>query len=68
MKVLRQANGATVATSGLKDARWQRENMPRNCLAILPGLTDYDIFMSPQLPATVLPFLDGKVSSANWAK
>ena len=53
---------------GLKDAGWQRENMSRNRLAILPGLTHYDIFMSPQLPATVLPFLDGKVTSANWVK
>ena len=53
---------------GLKDAGWQRENMPRNRLAILPGLTHYDIFLSPLLPLTVLPFLDGKTSSANWAK
>ena len=53
---------------GLKDAGWQRENMSRNRLAILPGLTHYDIFLSPQLPATVVPFLDGKASSANWAK
>ena len=53
---------------GLKDAGWQRESMPRNRLAILPGLTHYDIFLSPLLPATVLPFLDGKASSANWTK
>ena len=53
---------------GLKDAGWQRENMSRNRLAILPGLTHYDIFLSPQLPATVLPFLDGNAFSANWAK
>jgi pimeloyl-ACP methyl ester carboxylesterase len=53
---------------GLKDAGWQRENMSRNRLSILPGLTHYDIFLSPQLPATVSPFLDGKASSANWAK
>ena len=53
---------------GLKDAGWQRENMSRNRLAILPGLTHYDIFLSPQLPATVLPFLDGKAASVNWAK
>ena len=53
---------------GLKDAGWQREHMSLNRLAILPGLTHYDIFLSPQLPATVLPFLDGKVSSANWTK
>ena len=31
------------------------------------GLTHCDIFLSPQLPATVPPFLDGKASSANWA-
>ena len=53
---------------GLKDAGWQRENMSRNRLAILPGLTHYDIFLSPQLPATVLPFLDGKAFTANWTK
>ena len=53
---------------GLKDAGWQRENMSRNRLAILPGVTHYDIFLSPQLPATVLPFLDGTAASANWAK
>ena len=52
---------------GLKDAGWQRENMPRNRLAILPGLTHYDIFLPPQLPATVLPFLDGRAAPANWA-
>jgi hypothetical protein len=51
----------------LKDAGWQRENMPRK-LAILPGLTHCDIFLSPQCPLTVLPFLDGKASSANWTK
>ena len=53
---------------GLKDAGWQRENMPRNRLAILPGLTHYDIFLSPLLPAIVLPFLDGKAFTANWTK
>ena len=53
---------------GLKDAGWQRENMARNRLAILPGLTHYDISLSPLLPAVVLPFLDGKAFSANWAK
>jgi hypothetical protein len=42
--------------------------MSRNRLAILPGLTHYDIFLSPLLPATVRPFLDGKASSADWAE
>jgi pimeloyl-ACP methyl ester carboxylesterase len=45
---------------GLQDAGWQRETMAKNRLAILPGLTHYDIFMSPRLVATALPFLDGK--------
>jgi hypothetical protein len=43
---------------GLKDAGWQRENMSKNRLAILPDLTHYDIFLSPDLPRTVLPFLN----------
>ena len=45
---------------GLRDAGWQRETMAKNRLAILPDLTHYDIFMSPWLVATALPFLDGK--------
>lgn len=44
---------------GLKDAGWQRENMSKNRLAILPGVTHYDMAVSPQLVPTVLPFLDG---------
>jgi pimeloyl-ACP methyl ester carboxylesterase len=52
---------------GLKDAGWQRENMARNRLAILPDLTHYDIFLAPELPRTVLPFLDGKSGARSWA-
>jgi pimeloyl-ACP methyl ester carboxylesterase len=51
---------------GLKDAGWMRENMPRNRLAILPGLTHYDIFLAPELTRTVRPFLDGKTAQRNW--
>lgn len=51
---------------GLRDAGWQREHMPQNRLAIIPGATHYDIFLSPQLPATVMPFLDGESSSTDW--
>lgn len=51
---------------GLRDAGWQREHMSQNRLAILPGATHYDIFLSPQLPATVMPFLNGESSSADW--
>jgi pimeloyl-ACP methyl ester carboxylesterase len=53
---------------GLKDAGWQREHMSQNRLAILPDLTHYDIFLSPELPRTVLPFLDGKSGSKSWAQ
>ncbi|MBP0582159.1 alpha/beta fold hydrolase [Labrys sp. LIt4] len=52
---------------GLRDAGWQREHMAKNRLAILPGRTHYDIFLSPQLTATALPFLDGTNETANWS-
>lgn len=45
---------------GLKDAGWNRESMPSNRLAILPDLTHYEIFASPRLAETVLPFLNGQ--------
>src|SRR5438445_436188 len=44
---------------GLKDAGWQRENMPKNRLAILPNVTHYEMFMSPALVSTALAFLNG---------
>ncbi len=44
---------------GQRDAGWAGENMSKNRLAILPGVTHYNITESPALPATVLPFLDG---------
>ena len=53
---------------GLKDAGWGRENMAKNRLAILPGFTHYDLFLSPNLVPTVLPFLDGKSNTATWAQ
>jgi hypothetical protein len=53
---------------GLKDAGWMRENLSKNRLAILPDLTHYDIFMAPQLAATVRPFLDGKSGSKSWSE
>ncbi|MEX0956344.1 MAG: alpha/beta fold hydrolase [Rhizobiaceae bacterium] len=51
---------------GLKDAGWQREHMAQNRLAILPGLTHYDIFLSPRLAETVLPFFDGTMTTRDW--
>lgn len=44
---------------GQRDAGWQRENMSKNRLAILPNVTHYDMFQSPALVPTVLPFIDG---------
>ena len=53
---------------GLRDAGWMRENMSRNRLAILPDLTHYDIFASPALVTTVLPFLDGESGAKSWSE
>jgi pimeloyl-ACP methyl ester carboxylesterase len=53
---------------GLKDAGWSGEHMSRNRLAILPGLTHYDIFMSPLVAASTLPFLNGEAASKSWAQ
>ncbi len=53
---------------GLRDAGWQRENLSQNRLAILPDLTHYDIFFSPRLIDTVMPFLNGVSGSKSWAE
>jgi pimeloyl-ACP methyl ester carboxylesterase len=53
---------------GLADAGWMREHMSQNRLAILPDLTHYEAFMSPLLPASTLPFLDGKSGQTSWAE
>ncbi|GGM48915.1 alpha/beta hydrolase [Micromonospora sonchi] len=42
---------------GHRDAGWDGTDRPGARLAVLPGLTHYDIVDSPILPATVLPFL-----------
>jgi pimeloyl-ACP methyl ester carboxylesterase len=51
---------------GLRDAGWNRETMAKNRLAIIPDQTHYDIFFSPRLVATALPFLDGVSGSKTW--
>jgi pimeloyl-ACP methyl ester carboxylesterase len=45
---------------GQRDGGWQGEGRPAggDALAILPGLTHYNIFMSPVLAAAALSFLD----------
>lgn len=52
---------------GLKDAGWMRENMSKNRLAILPGLTHYETFAAPALVETALPFLNGENNAQSWA-
>lgn len=52
---------------GLKDAGWMREHMSKNWLAILPNLTHYEVFLSPKLAETVLPFLNGEDGAPSWA-
>jgi pimeloyl-ACP methyl ester carboxylesterase len=46
---------------GLRDGGWMGENRPKggHALAILPGLTHYNLFASPLFAAVTLDFLDG---------
>jgi pimeloyl-ACP methyl ester carboxylesterase len=53
---------------GLRDAGWNREAMPQNRLAILPNLTHYDMFMSPELARTSLAFFGGYGRAQSWAE
>jgi len=43
---------------GQRDASWDRSGMTHHRLAILPGVTHYDVNVSPALSAAVIPFLD----------
>jgi len=43
---------------GKKDPGWDGAGRPSSQLAILPGLTHYNLFVSPALAATAIPFLD----------
>jgi pimeloyl-ACP methyl ester carboxylesterase len=43
---------------GQRDAGWDRSGMSRHRLAVLPGVTHYEINVSPALAAAVTPFLD----------
>jgi len=44
---------------GQRDAGFDRSGMTHHRLAILPGVTHYDINVVPALSATAIPFLDG---------
>jgi hypothetical protein len=43
---------------GKKDPGWDGSGMSTARMAILPGLTHYNICSSPALAGTVTPFLD----------
>ncbi|MEO8511213.1 MAG: alpha/beta hydrolase [Chloroflexota bacterium] len=47
---------------GLRDGGWMGEGRPRggHALAVLPGLTHYDLGVSPLFAAVTLHFLDGQ--------
>ncbi|MFG1901965.1 alpha/beta fold hydrolase [Micromonospora carbonacea] len=46
---------------GHRDAGWDGSGRPASRLAVLPGLTHYEMLDSPALPAAVLPFLTAPV-------
>ncbi len=45
---------------GLRDGGWMGENRPKggHALAVLPGLTHYNLFASPLFAAVILDFID----------
>jgi pimeloyl-ACP methyl ester carboxylesterase len=49
---------------GLRDGGWMGENRPKggHALAILPGLTHYNLATSPLFAAVTLDFLDNQPS------
>ena len=52
---------------GLKDAGWNRENMSKNRLAIVPDVTHYEAGASTRVAETVLPFLNGQMVTKSLA-
>jgi len=52
---------------GLRDAGWNRENMPKNRLAVLPDMTHYEAFASSRVAETALPFLEGRYDGGKGA-
>lgn len=43
---------------GKRDPGWDGAGRPKSRLAILPGVTHYNMAIAPGLPAAVIPFLD----------
>jgi pimeloyl-ACP methyl ester carboxylesterase len=55
---------------GLRDGGWMGEGRPKggHALAVLPGLTHYNLGTSPLFAAVILDFLDGAAGSElNWS-
>ncbi|HUI89605.1 MAG TPA: alpha/beta hydrolase [Anaerolineales bacterium] len=50
---------------GQREAGWDRSGMPNARLAILPGITHYDIITSPALAEAVISFLDAPMPERN---
>ena len=50
---------------GQKDGGWDGSGVSKARLAILPGLTHYNVFSSPALPSAVTPFLDAPMPADN---
>jgi hypothetical protein len=52
----------TLLDGGQRDGGWTGEGRPKggHALAILPGLTHYDVFLSPLWAATALAFVDAQ--------
>lgn len=53
---------------GKADAGWDGSGMSNARLAILPGITHYNIFSSPVLASTITPFLDAPMPNAKKAE
>jgi pimeloyl-ACP methyl ester carboxylesterase len=53
---------------GKKDAGWDGSGVCASRLAILPGLTHYNIISSPALAAAVTPFLDAPLPESGTGK
>ena len=50
---------------GQRDANWDMSGMTKHRLAILPGVTHYDINVSPQLAPAVSVFLDARSATSD---
>jgi pimeloyl-ACP methyl ester carboxylesterase len=57
------SGGVALHGGAKKDGGWDGSGVSTAQLAFLPGLTHYNVFSSPVLPATVTPFLDAPLPS-----